>query len=133
MVIDTSALLALLHGSPEARPIAQAIAADARRVVSACTVMEAGVALEIERGEAAGRELDLLLHRIGAEVVPFTRAHAEAARDAWRAYGPPPNAARPGFAAYSAWAVATSLGEPLLAAPGLFGGTDVDLVKLTTS
>ena len=132
-MIDTTAILALMRGSPEARAIARAIAADPRRLVSACTVLEVGIALEIERGEAAGRELDLLLHRIAAEVVPFTRVHCETAREAWRRYGAPANAARPGFAAYCAWAVASGMGEPLLATGGLFSGTEVPTVALTTS
>ncbi len=132
MVIDTSALLALLRGAPEARAVAQAIAADPRRIICACTVLEVGVALELERGEAAGRELDLLLHRIAAEVVPFTRVHCETAREAWRRFGQRPGGAPHGFAAYTAWALAMGLDEPLLAAGQLFADTGVARVPITS-
>ena len=62
MVIDTSALAAVLFDEPE-RPVFLArIAADGTLLISAATLVEAGVLVEARRGESAGRELDLFLH-----------------------------------------------------------------------
>jgi ribonuclease VapC len=63
MVVDTSALLAVLFGEPEADRIARSIAADPRRRASAFTVLEAAMVVEARKGEPGGRELDLR-HRI---------------------------------------------------------------------
>ena len=63
MVIDTSALLAILFGEPEALSFASAIADEVRRLISAFNALETGIVVEVRKGEAGGRELDLLLHR----------------------------------------------------------------------
>ena len=87
MVIDTSALAAILLGEPEGSVFALAIAEASVRLVSAATLLEASIVLESKRGEAGGRELDLLLHRAAVVVVPVTPAQAELARAAWRRFG----------------------------------------------
>lgn len=87
MVIDTSALIAMLIGEPEAEPFAYAIAGDARRLLSAASALEAGLVIEGRNGPAGGRELDLLLHRARIEIVPETAAQVEIAREAWRRFG----------------------------------------------
>lgn len=56
MVVDASALLALLFHEPEAERIARALAADPRRLASAFTVLEAGIVVESRKGESGGRE-----------------------------------------------------------------------------
>ena len=87
MVIDTSALIAILLGEPEAEPFASAIAGDPKRLISAFTSLEAGIVMEAKKGESGGRELDLLLHTAKIEVVPLTGELTELARSAWREYG----------------------------------------------
>ena len=54
MVIDTSALIAILLREPEAEPLARAIASDPKRVVSALTALEASSVIEAKKGEAGG-------------------------------------------------------------------------------
>jgi ribonuclease VapC len=80
MVIDSSALLALLLGDADAAEIARAIAADARRLASTFTVLEASIVIEAKKGEAAGRELDLPLHRTDVDVVVMDAGQVELAR-----------------------------------------------------
>jgi len=63
MVIDTSALLAILLDEPERRRFNELIEATRTRLVSAATLLEAAIIVEARGGEAAGRELDLFLHR----------------------------------------------------------------------
>ena len=55
MVIDSSALLAVLLGEPEAEMIAHAIAADPRRLASAFSILETAIVIETKKGENAGR------------------------------------------------------------------------------
>jgi ribonuclease VapC len=125
MVIDTSALLAVLFREPEAEPIARAIASDPRRLASAFTVLETGIVVEARKGEVGGRELDLLIHRIGLECVPLTESHTEVARDAWRKFGRGKHPANLNIGDCCAYALARVSGEPLLFKGDDFTRTDV--------
>jgi ribonuclease VapC len=69
MVIDTSALIAILFGEPEAISFSRAIADESRKLISAFNALETGIVVEAKKGEAGGRELDLLLHRSQIESV----------------------------------------------------------------
>jgi ribonuclease VapC len=87
MVMDTSALLAVLLGESEAGRFATAIEGDSRRLLSAVSALEASIVIEARKGPDGRHQLDLLLDRIRAVVVPFYRAQLELARDAWRKFG----------------------------------------------
>src|SRR4051794_26119172 len=87
MVIDTSAIAAIALNEPEAAEFERRIADDPVRLISAATVLEATIVLETRLGEAAGREFDLWLHKVAAEVVPVDVEQMDAARRAWRRYG----------------------------------------------
>jgi len=125
MVIDTSALVAILFDEPERVIFAEAIAADPRRLVSAATLLEASIVVETRRGEAAGRELDLLLHRIDAAVVAISEDQVEVARAAWRRYGKGHHRAALNYGGCFSYALARHAGEPLLFKGTDFGLTDV--------
>jgi ribonuclease VapC len=125
MVIDTSALLAVLFREPEAETIARRIASDPRRLASAFTVLESATVVEARKGESGGRELDLLLHRIGLETVPLTASLAGAAMDAWRRLGKGRHAANLNIGDCCAYALARVSGEPLL-----FKGHDFELTDI---
>lgn len=126
MVVDTSALLAILEGESAAQRLVDALsAADAIRV-SAGTALEAGIVVEARRGEAGGRELDLLLHRLRADVVSVTAEHVEIARDAYRRYGKGHHPAALNFGDCFAYALASALGEPLMFVGNDFARTDVE-------
>ena len=120
MVIDTSALVAVLFDEPEKDQLVRQIAADPRRLVSAGTLLEASLVVESRRGESAGRELDLLLHRLGATVVPFDESQSTLARSAWRRYGKGNHHAALNFGDCFAYALSRVSGEPLL-----FKGTEI--------
>jgi ribonuclease VapC len=125
MVLDTSALLAVLFQEPEADRIARAVANDPRRLASAFTVLETGIVVEARKGEAGGRELDVLLHRIGLESVPLTGSHTELAMEAWRKFGKGRHAANLNIGDCCAYALSRVSGEPLLFKGGDFSRTDV--------
>jgi len=80
MVIDSSALLAILQDEPERRRFNEYIEADPRRLLSAASLLEASIVVESRGGEAAGRELDLFLHRARVEVVAVDAEQVEIAR-----------------------------------------------------
>jgi ribonuclease VapC len=126
MVIDTSAIVAILFGEPEARGFARAIDQDPLRLMSAISVLEATMVVESELGEAGGRELDLLLHRAGIEVVGFLPEQLEAARHAFRAYGKSRHPAGLNFGDCFSYALAKSTGQPLLFKGNDFVRTDVE-------
>ncbi len=128
MVIDTSALIAILLDEPEAAAFAKAISADSRRLISAASALETAIVIEARRGPAGGRELDLLLHRARIEVVPFTASHYESARAAWRRFGRGNHPARLNFGDCCAYALAQSSGEALL-----FKGDDFVLTDVRTA
>lgn len=114
MVIDTSALVAILLDEPERRSFVEAIAADPVRLLSAGSLVECGILIEARRGEHAGRELDLFLHRARVVVVPVDERHVELARHAWRKYGKGRHPAGLNYGDCFAYALAADRGEPLL-------------------
>ncbi|HST57032.1 MAG TPA: type II toxin-antitoxin system VapC family toxin [Solirubrobacteraceae bacterium] len=87
MVIDSSAVLAILLDEPERRRFNIAIERDPFRLISAASVLKCALLLESQRGETAGRELDLLLNRAQVEIVPVDAGGAEQARATWRRFG----------------------------------------------
>ncbi|HVP03965.1 MAG TPA: type II toxin-antitoxin system VapC family toxin [Solirubrobacteraceae bacterium] len=130
MVVDTSALVAVLFGEPEAERFARAIAASASPVLSAVTLVEASIVVEARQGSAGGRELDLLLHRGGVAVVAVDARQAERARSAWRRYGRGRDRAGLNLGDCFSYALAVSRAEPLLFKGEDFTMTDVLRVAL---
>ena len=127
MVIDTSAVIAILLGEPEAQVFAEAIRDSAVRLVSAVSALEASIVIETRKGPAGGRDLDLFLHRANAEVVPFTAEQFEVARNAYRKFGKGIHPAGLNFGDCCAYALARVSGEPLLAKGTDFPRTDITL------
>jgi ribonuclease VapC len=125
MVIDTSALIAILLNETEGKEFADAIGSDQRRLLSSASLLEAGIVIEARKGPAGGRELDLLLHRARIEVVPLTVTQVEIAREAWRQFGRGNHPAGLNFGDCCAYALSKSSGEPLLYKGADFAATDI--------
>ena len=87
MVLDSSAVLAILLDEPERPRFTLAIERDPRRLISAASLLESALVLEARLGESAGRELDLLLHRANVQIVAVDSDQVEIARSAWRRFG----------------------------------------------
>ena len=87
MVIDSSAIIAVLLDEANAADIARAIEASSQRLLSAANLLEASIVIESRKGEAGGRELDLLIYRAAIEIVAVDQDQAELARIAWRRFG----------------------------------------------
>ena len=125
MVIDTSVLIAILLGEPEGEAFARAIADDSRRLISAFTALEAGIVIEAKKGEAGGRELDLLIHRARIEIVSLNEEQTEIARTAWRKFGKGRHPAGLNIGDCCSYALAKHTGEPLFFKGNDFSKTDI--------
>jgi ribonuclease VapC len=130
MVLDSSAIVAILFDEPERRAFTRAIERDSRRLISACNLLECALLTEARRGEAAGRELDLLLHRAGVQTVPVDADQVELARSAWRSFGKGRHPAALNFGDCFAYSLSASTGEPLLFKGEDFARTDVAVALL---
>jgi ribonuclease VapC len=125
MVLDTSALAAVLFDEPERDEFVRKIVAAPRRLISSATLVESSIVVESRRGEAAGRELDLFLHRAKVRTVAVDEEQAEVARAAWRRYGRGRHPAGLNFGDLFAYALARTSAEQLLFKGDDFAMTDV--------
>jgi ribonuclease VapC len=125
MVLDTSALLVLLLDEPEAEIFRAAVEEDVPRLVSAATLLETGIVIEARKGEAGGRELDLLIHKAEIVVVPVDAEQVAEARRAYRRFGRGRHVAGLNLGDVFAYALARTSGEPLLFKGDDFAKTDI--------
>jgi ribonuclease VapC len=125
MVLDTSALLALLLEEPEAEDFRIAVEEDTTRLVSAATLLETALVIEARKGEPGGRELDALIQKAEVVVVPVDAEHVVEARRAYRRFGKGRHAAGLNFGDVFAYALARTAGEPLLFKGDDFAKTDI--------
>ena len=128
MVIDTSALIAILLGEPEADALAHAVADEPKRMLSAFSALEAYIVITAKKGESGGRELDLLVHRCQVETIGLNADQSEVARKAWLAYGKGRHPAGLNIGDCCSYALAKYLGEPLLFVGEDFARTDVQVM-----
>jgi ribonuclease VapC len=97
MIIDTSALVAVLEQKPEAERIARTLAATTERMLSAANLVEVGIVMQARRGDDGARDLDLLLAKLRIDIVAVTATQADIARKAFRRYGRGQHAANLNF------------------------------------
>jgi ribonuclease VapC len=125
MVLDTSALLVLLLDEPEAEAYRTAVEDDETRLVSAATLLETSLVIEARKGDAGGRELDLLIHKAEIDLVPVDIEQVAEARRGYRRFGRGRHAAGLNLGDVFAYALARTSGEPLLFKGDDFSKTDV--------
>jgi ribonuclease VapC len=125
MVLDTSALLAILFNEPERRAFTESIEAAERRLLSAANFVETSMILESRHGAEGVRSLDRLLAAANVEIVAVDAAQAIAAREAFRQFGKGRNAAGLNFGDCFAYALAKCRTEPLLFKGNDFSQTDL--------
>jgi len=131
MVIETSAIIAVLLNEANAG-IARAIESCSPRLLSAANLLEASIVIESRKGEAGGRELDLLIYRAAIEIVAVDQDQAEIARLAWRRFGKGRHPAGLNYGDCFAYALAKSRRLPLLFQGDDFSQTDITSVPLQT-
>ena len=125
MVIDTSALLAILQDEPERRGFNEAIEAADSRIMSTATFVEVSIVIESRYGAEGIRDLDLFIDRAGIELVALDVEQAKVARQAFSRFGKGRHAAGLNYGDCFAYALASVLGQPLLYKGDDFARTDV--------
>jgi ribonuclease VapC len=127
VIVDASALIAILRDAPEATACAQAIEEASRRRISAVNFVEAAIVVDGSRDPVASRCFDDLIRESGLEIEPVTEGQARIAREAYRDFGRGSgHPARLNFGDCFAYALARISGEPLL-----FKGEDFTHTDLT--
>jgi ribonuclease VapC len=126
VIIDTSALIAILRDEPEAAACAKAIEAASRRGISAANFVEAAVVIDGSRDPVASRRFDDLIREAQLVIEPVTEVQARIAREAYRDFGRGSgHPARLNFGDCFAYVLARATGEPLLFKGADFTYTDV--------
>lgn len=124
MVIDTSAIVAILQGEPERRSFIEAMEDAASLRMSAATFVEVSMVIEARYGAEGVRELDHFLDRAGVEIVPVDIEQARAARTAFSRFGKGRHPAGLNHGDCFSYALAVVTGERLLCKGGDFAQTD---------
>lgn len=130
MVLDTSALLAILFAEPEGDAMVRALASDPRRLIGAPTLVEASAVMRARKGGAGEIALDGLLERLGVETVPMSVAAARLGRLGYARFGK--GTGDPAVLNYGdclAYGVAMAEREPLLFKGDDFARTDVEVAS----
>jgi ribonuclease VapC len=128
MVIDTSAVMAILNLEPEAKEFADAICADSVRLMSMGTALELSIVVRARKKAAGIRELEFFLYKAKIELVNFDEDQLKMALDAFERYGKGRNPASLNFGDCFAYALSKTHGQPLLFKGDDFSKTDVAVV-----
>jgi ribonuclease VapC len=130
MVLDTSALVAILLNEPEIDELSRLIERDPVRLLSAASFLETSMVVESRFGESGGQGLDDLIQTAGIDVVPVDARQAEVARSAFRRFGKGRHPAALNFGDCFSYALSQVSGEPLLFKGNDFAKTDIQRVPL---
>ena len=130
MVLDTSAVLAILFDEPERASFNRIIEDADTRWMSTATFVEASIVIEARHGADGLQDLDLLIERAEVELIPVDGEQAQAARRAWSRYGKGRHAAALNYGDCFSYALATTAAHPLLFKGDDFAATDVAVVKM---
>ena len=125
MILDSSAVLAMLFGEPEAAALAEAAEQATERAISAASWLEAAIVAD-NRSAVAAAEFAGLMARLDLEIVPFTANQAMRAREAHRRYGKGRHKAALNLGDCFAYALAKERGHALLFKGEDFAATDIE-------
>ncbi len=124
MIIDSSALVAIVLQEPEADDLLRRMRDASSLAIGAATLLETGIVLSARLNDDARGLLARLLQESGIAVVDVTEAHFGVAMDAWLRYGTGRHAAALNFGDCLSYAIAVVAGEPLLCIGEDFPQTD---------
>lgn len=114
-MLDTSALVAIIFGEPDAEVILSVLLANAGNLqLSAANLVEAGIVVEAKQGPEAGNDLRILLDRLGVGISRVDAEQAQLALAAWRRFGKGRHPAGLNFGDCFAYALAKVANAPLL-------------------
>jgi ribonuclease VapC len=125
MIVDSSAILAVLFSESDAETYARAIAeADSCRV-SAATFVEIAIVVEAQTKNSGSRQFDAFMRRAEITIEPVTEEQAHIARQAYTDFGKGRHGAALNFGDCFSYALAKVTGEPLLFKGDDFKQTDI--------
>jgi ribonuclease VapC len=130
MVIDTSALIAILQDQPERRVLDEALEAAETCAMSTASFLETSMVIESRYGPDGTRDLDLFISKARITLTSVDPDQAYVARDAFRRYGKGRHPAGLNFGDCFAYALAKMLDEPLLFKGNDFVLTDIAVYPL---
>ena len=125
MIVDASAIVAILNDEPDASRIKAALAAATVRRMSVVNALEVTMVVESRGGAAAGAEFERVMSSAQIEAVPVTLEQLASARYAWRRFGKGNHPAGLNFGDCFAYALSDVTREPLLFKGDDFAQTDV--------
>ena len=125
MIVDSSAILAILFAEPDAGVFAKTISEAESCKISAATFVEVAVVVEAQTKDRGSRQLDAFLRRAGFVIEPVTEDHAHIARQAYSDFGKGRHPAGLNFGDCFSYALAKATGEALLFKGNDFSETDV--------
>jgi ribonuclease VapC len=125
MVVDSSVLIAILLGEPEAGYYSKRLSNTDDIYISAVSILESSMVIEYKRGEQGAKEFDELLEVITPTIISFDTEQAKLARIAWRQFGKGRHPAKLNFGDCCSYAVAKYINKPLLFKGNDFSRTDL--------
>ncbi|GAB3812511.1 type II toxin-antitoxin system VapC family toxin [Tessaracoccus terricola] len=125
MIVDTSALMSVILGEPDAEHLLSLMSGANELAVSAATLVEAGIVAEAKGGHEAADDLQALLADLECSVVPLDQEQSLAALEAWRRFGKGRHPAALNLGDCFAYAAAKVAGRPLLYKGQDFSQTDI--------
>jgi ribonuclease VapC len=129
MVIDTSAMVAILRGEPEQRRFIEAIEAADALLMSVASFVESSIVIEARNGAEGVHALDRFMNRSAVELVPVDAEQGQVARAAYSRFGKGRHRAALNYGDCFSYALAMVSGEPLLFKGEDFVHTDVPAVE----
>ncbi len=129
MILDTSAIIAILRNESDADELAEVIEAAEVRRISAATYVEAAIVTDSNRDPVLGNSLDSFLQRSLVHIEPVTVEQARIAREAYRDFGKGRHRAGLNLGDCFSYALAKDKGEPLLFKGDDFELTDVEVAE----
>ena len=130
MIVDSSAIVAVLRAEPEGPDFARAIAASQSLHISAVSYVEAAVVIDSGRDAVASRRFDDFFRAARIAIQGVTPKQAEIARHAYRDFGKGRHKAGLNFGDCFAYALAKDMDEPLLSKGNDFRHTDVEVAEI---
>jgi ribonuclease VapC len=130
LVLDTSAVMAILTRERGHEELAESLASAQVRVISAGTLIELGIVLEARLGPAAGGIIERFLRDGDIDVVPVDRSSVDRALEGWRRFGRGRHPAALNLGDLFAYGLAASMDEPVLCTGGDFPLTDVAILTI---
>ena len=125
MIIDSSAVVAMLRREPEADDFSAAIMTAETRLLSAASYLEVGIVIDGSRDELASQRVDQLIESLDIKIAPVTESQAKLARAAYRRFGKGSgHPAGLNFGDCLSYALAKESSAPLLFKGADFAATD---------